>query len=201
MVARRCRRCGSGRNALPSEFFPLRTEALFAFDSSGNRVRCAGDRSDDPRSGRFGAGRFWDSPVEDGEECSSEQLVGEFQFLARCCGARWTAGGTMRKSAWGRMAGMRISTKVDYAIRALIEIARLEPGQVAKAEDIAKAQSIPRNFSPARRSAPSGNAVEPSGKPEAGTSPALPMISIADVIRATDGPLVSVHGVRPRMSP
>jgi Rrf2 family protein len=98
------------------------------------------------------------------------------------------------------MAGMRISTKVDYAIRALIEIARLEPGQVAKAEDIAKAQSIPRNFLLAVLADLRRAGMLSSRRGQTGgwyLARSADEISIADVIRATDGPLVSVHGVRP----
>lgn len=95
---------------------------------------------------------------------------------------------------------MRISAKVDYAIRALVEIARLEPGQVARAEDVATAQHIPRNFLQAvladlrRAGMVSSRRGQTGGWGLARTPDA---ISMADVIRAIDGPLVSVHGVRP----
>lgn len=95
---------------------------------------------------------------------------------------------------------MRISAKVDYAVRALIEIGRLEPGEVARAEDLAAAQGIPRTFllnvladlrkagMVASRRGQTGGWVLAR---DAGT------ISVADVIRATDGPLVNIAGSRP----
>lgn len=95
---------------------------------------------------------------------------------------------------------MRISAKVDYAVRALVEIARMEAGQLAKAEDVARAQSIPRNFLQALLADLRRAGVVASHRGQAGgwTLARPPeSISVADVIRATDGPLVSVHGSRP----
>lgn len=96
--------------------------------------------------------------------------------------------------------GMRISTKVDYAVRALVEIARLEPGRLAKAEDVAGAQGIPRNFLQAVLADLRRAGMVASQRGQAGgweLAREAGAISIADVIRATDGPLVSVHGSRP----
>ncbi|GAB3278918.1 RrF2 family transcriptional regulator [Parasphingorhabdus pacifica] len=95
---------------------------------------------------------------------------------------------------------MRISTKVDYAIRALVEIGQLEPGRIAKAEDVANTQHIPRNFLLAVLADLRKAGIVKSRRGQAGgwvlgKEPAS--ISVADVIRATDGPLVSVHGLRP----
>ncbi|PRW61752.1 RrF2 family transcriptional regulator [Actinopolyspora mortivallis] len=93
---------------------------------------------------------------------------------------------------------MRISAKVDYALRALIQIARAQTGPVS-AEDVALAQGIPRNFLQAVLSDLRRAGFVASRRGQAGgwvldRDPAS--ISIADVIRATDGPLVSVHGTR-----
>ncbi|MBA8824494.1 Rrf2 family protein [Saccharopolyspora lacisalsi] len=95
---------------------------------------------------------------------------------------------------------MRISAKADYAIRALVEITRGGSDQAVSAEDIAAAQQIPRNFLQAVLADLRRAGVVASRRGQAGgwvlaRSPET--ISIADVIRATDGPLVSVHGLRP----
>lgn len=95
---------------------------------------------------------------------------------------------------------MRISAKVDYAVRALVELARLSDGQVARAEDVATAQGIPRNFLLAVLADLRRAGIVASRRGQAGgwvlARPAE-AVSVADVIRALDGPLVSVHGVRP----
>ncbi|QIZ38995.1 Rrf2 family transcriptional regulator [Saccharopolyspora sp. ASAGF58] len=95
---------------------------------------------------------------------------------------------------------MRISAKVDYAVRALVELARLSPGKVARAEDVAAAQDIPRNFLLAVLADLRRSGIVASRRGQAGgwvlARPAE-AVSVADVIRAVDGPLVSVHGVRP----
>ena len=41
---------------------------------------------------------------------------------------------------------MRVSAKVDYALRALAELAAAPPGQPVKGEQLASAQEIPLNF-------------------------------------------------------
>ena len=41
---------------------------------------------------------------------------------------------------------MRVSAKVDYAIRATIELAAAAPGQPVKGDRIAQAQEIPPKF-------------------------------------------------------
>lgn len=95
---------------------------------------------------------------------------------------------------------MRISAKVDYAVRALVEIARSAPGQLMTAEDVATAQQIPRNFLLAILAELRRAGVLCSQRGQSGgwvlARPAE-TISVAEVIRATDGPLMSVHGVRP----
>jgi Rrf2 family protein len=93
---------------------------------------------------------------------------------------------------------MRVSAKADYAIRAVTELAAAPPGPV-KGERIAQAQEIPVKFLEniladlrnsgivmSRRGAEGGywlarNADE---------------ISLADVIRAVEGPLANVRGMR-----
>jgi Rrf2 family protein len=94
---------------------------------------------------------------------------------------------------------VQISAKADYAIRALIELAARGGGPV-KGEQLAVAQRIPAKFLEAilaqlrqarllqsRRGAEGGYwLARPPGE-----------ISLADIIRAADGPLASVRGRRP----
>ncbi|MFD9085173.1 RrF2 family transcriptional regulator [Streptomyces erythrochromogenes] len=95
---------------------------------------------------------------------------------------------------------MRISARADYAVRAALQLAVSQDDGPLKAEAIADAQDIPHKFlegilNDMRRgglvlSQRGGNGGYRLAKPA--TS-----ISIADVIRVVDGPLVSVRGVRP----
>lgn len=97
---------------------------------------------------------------------------------------------------------MHITAKVDYAVRTLVEIARLPAGPMAKvkAETIASAQQIPPKvletvLAELRRA----ELVTSRRGPDGGYRLARPAaeISIADVIRAIEGPLASVRGERP----
>ncbi|MER6254664.1 Rrf2 family transcriptional regulator [Streptomyces sp. NPDC001584] len=95
---------------------------------------------------------------------------------------------------------MRISARADYAVRAALQLAASQDDGPVKAEAIADAQDIPHKFlegilNDMRRgglvlSQRGGNGGYRLAKP-AGS------ISVADVIRVVDGPLVSVRGVRP----
>jgi Rrf2 family protein len=93
--------------------------------------------------------------------------------------------------------GVRTTAKADYAVRAAIELAASGDGPV-KAEAIAEAQSIPLNFLEnilvdLRRA----GVVESKRGASGGYTLARPAgeISIADVIRAVDGPLANVRGM------
>ncbi|SOE06660.1 Rrf2 family transcriptional regulator [Streptomyces sp. Ag109_G2-15] len=95
---------------------------------------------------------------------------------------------------------MRISARADYAVRAALHLAASRDDGPLKAEAIADAQDIPRKFlesilNDMRR----GSLVLSRRGGNGGYRLARPAesISIADVIRAVDGPLVSVRGVRP----
>ena len=95
---------------------------------------------------------------------------------------------------------MRVSAKSDYALRALIEMAGRVDGPAVSAEELGKLQDIPRTFLQAiladlRRS---GVVLSQRGQ-SGGWRLARPAgeVSVADVIRAVDGPLVSVYGLRP----
>jgi Rrf2 family protein len=97
------------------------------------------------------------------------------------------------------MLHMRLSARSDYALRAVIELAAAGPGHVT-AEQLARTQAIPGKFLEAiltqlRRA----GLVRSQRGPEGGFWLARPAasISLADVIRAIDGPLLGVRGERP----
>jgi Rrf2 family protein len=94
---------------------------------------------------------------------------------------------------------MRVSAKVDYALRALLELAAAPPGPV-KGERLATAQGIPPKFlenilTELRRA----EIVASQRGVDGGYRLAKPAseISVADVVRALEGPIASVRGVRP----
>lgn len=95
---------------------------------------------------------------------------------------------------------MRVSAKSDYALRALIEIAGRDDGGPVSAEELGRLQDIPHGFLQAiladlRRA---GIVVSQRGQSGGWRLAGKPEdIHIADVIRAVDGPLVSVYGLRP----
>jgi Rrf2 family protein len=91
---------------------------------------------------------------------------------------------------------MRISAKADYAVRAALEMAAAPEGQPVKGERLAEAQEIPLQFLEhillelkharlvqARRGAKGGYWL--ARPPEE--------ITLADVIRAVEGPLANIH--------
>ena len=93
---------------------------------------------------------------------------------------------------------MRVSAKVDYALRAMLELAAA--GGLVKGEQVATAQGIPQKFLESilldlrhaelvtsRRGVDGGYAL---GR-------AAEQITLADVIRAVEGPIATVRGVRP----
>ena len=95
---------------------------------------------------------------------------------------------------------MRVSAKADYALRALIEIVLRSDGSAVSAEQLGKAQDIPHGFLQAiladlRRSGIVRSQRGQSGGWRMGRP--AEEVSVADVIRAVDGPLVSVYGLRP----
>ena len=94
---------------------------------------------------------------------------------------------------------MRVSAKVDYGLRAMVELAAAPPGFVTSSE-LASAQAIPPKFLEnillqlrhaglitSQRGAEGGHRL--ARAPEE--------ISVADVIRALAGPIATVRGVRP----
>ncbi len=94
---------------------------------------------------------------------------------------------------------MRLSARVDYALRAAAELA-VGGERPVTAVQLAEAQRIPLKFlenilSQLRRS----GLVRSQRGPEGGYWLARPAgeIALADIIRAIDGPLVGVRGERP----
>ena len=94
---------------------------------------------------------------------------------------------------------MRVSAKVDYALRATIELAAAAPEQV-KGERLAAAQSIPHKFlENILADLRNGGIVASQRGADGGYRLARPAeeITVADVIRVVEGPIASVRGERP----
>ncbi|MBX7264623.1 Rrf2 family transcriptional regulator [Micromonospora sp. Llam7] len=98
---------------------------------------------------------------------------------------------------------MRLSARVDYALRAVTELASVTGagrGRPVTADQIARAQQIPPKFLESillqlRRS----GVVHAQRGPEGGYWLARPAeeITLAEVIRVIDGPLANIRGQRP----
>jgi Rrf2 family protein len=94
---------------------------------------------------------------------------------------------------------VQVTARIDYAVRALLELASSEAGRVTR-DELADAQEIPRRYLESillqlrrsglvigQRGASGGYVL---GRP-------ADQISIAEVSRAVDGPLALVQGQRP----
>lgn len=95
---------------------------------------------------------------------------------------------------------MRVSAKADYALRACIELAAAEGEGHVKGERIAQAQEIPLKFlENILGDLRQGGLVRSQRGAEGGYWLARPAeeITLAEVIRAVEGPLANVRGVRP----
>jgi Rrf2 family protein len=94
---------------------------------------------------------------------------------------------------------MRTTAKADYAVRAAIELAAAGDGPVT-AEAVASAQEIPLNFLENILVELKRAGIVESRRGSAGgyllARPAAE-ISVADVIRAVEGPLANVRGISP----
>jgi Rrf2 family protein len=95
---------------------------------------------------------------------------------------------------------MRVSAKSDYALRALIEIASRTDNAPVSAEELGRLQDIPHGFLQAiladlRRAGIVMSVRGQSGGWRMARDPAD--VTVADIVRAVDGPLVSVYGLRP----
>jgi Rrf2 family protein len=94
---------------------------------------------------------------------------------------------------------MRVSAKVDYAIRAMVELSAAAPGPT-KSERIATAQAIPPKFlENILLELRHAQLVSSQRGPDGGYRLARPPaeITLADVIRAVEGPIATVRGARP----
>jgi Rrf2 family protein len=94
---------------------------------------------------------------------------------------------------------MRISAKADYAVRAAVELAGAGEGPV-KGEAIARAQSIPLKFlENILGDLRHAGIVRSQRGAEGGYWLNRPAneVTVADIIRAVEGPLASVRGNRP----
>jgi len=95
---------------------------------------------------------------------------------------------------------VRVSAKSDYALRALVEIASRDGASPVSAEALGRAQEIPHGFLQAILADLRKADIVVSQRGQSGgwrfaRTPSD--VSVADVIRAVDGPLVSVYGLRP----
>ncbi|MDX6652513.1 MAG: hypothetical protein QOG09_697 [Solirubrobacterales bacterium] len=94
---------------------------------------------------------------------------------------------------------MRVSAKADYAVRAAIELAAAPEGPV-KGEAVAAAQQIPLRFLENILGELRHSGLVQSQRGSVGgywlAKPASE-ITVAEVIRAVEGPLASVRGERP----
>jgi Rrf2 family protein len=95
---------------------------------------------------------------------------------------------------------VRITAKADYAVRAAVELAASGDSGPVKAEQISAAQGIPLNFlenilAELRRA----GIVESRRGAAGGYLLARPAVevSLADVIRAVEGPIANVRGLSP----
>ena len=95
---------------------------------------------------------------------------------------------------------MRVTAKADYAVRATIELAAGEQGIPRKVDDLAQAQDIPISFlENILTQLKSAGIVRSQRGPEGGYWLARPPqeLTLAQVIRAVEGPLVGVRGQPP----
>ena len=96
---------------------------------------------------------------------------------------------------------MRITAKVDYAVRAAAELAAAPPGPV-KGDAIAGRQAIPPKFlenilADLRRAGLVASQRGAEGGYWLATDATA--VSVADIIRAVEGPLADVHGTPPEL--
>jgi len=97
---------------------------------------------------------------------------------------------------------LKVSASVDYALRAMVELAAAPPGEPVKADDIAARQAIPSRFlaqllAELRRADLVSSGRGYSGGYWLAVAPAT--VTVADVVRIIDGPLADVHGMSPEV--
>ncbi|MDP9464469.1 MAG: Rrf2 family transcriptional regulator [Actinomycetota bacterium] len=98
---------------------------------------------------------------------------------------------------------MRISAGLDYALRAMVELAAATPaGRPVKGDEIAARQAIPYRFLAQLLAELRRAELVSSGRGYAGGYwLAVPpsQITVADIARVIDGPLADVHGMSPEL--
>jgi Rrf2 family protein len=95
---------------------------------------------------------------------------------------------------------VRVSAKTDYALRAAVELAAAPDDKPVKGERIARAQEIPLRFlENILMQLRHAGLVDSRRGADGGYRLARPAteVTLADVIRAIDGPLAGVSGARP----
>jgi len=95
---------------------------------------------------------------------------------------------------------MRVSAKADYAIRAMIELAAADSDAPVKGDRLAQAQQIPPKFlENILGDLRNAGLVRSQRGIDGGYRLGRPAteVSVADVIRAVEGPIANVRGVRP----
>jgi Rrf2 family protein len=98
---------------------------------------------------------------------------------------------------------VRITAKADYAVRAAIELAAVADSRPVTAEQLAAAQDVPLSFlENILRELRHAGLVHSQRGHDGGFRLARPasQISVADVIRAVEGPLATVRGGPPENS-
>lgn len=94
---------------------------------------------------------------------------------------------------------MRVTARVDYAVRAGRELALSHPGTLS-AEAIAARQELPLAFTKqimARMRRAGIVVAQRGGEGGYRLGPDPAMVSVADIVRAVEGPLADVHGTPP----
>lgn len=95
---------------------------------------------------------------------------------------------------------MHVTAKADYALRAIVELVGATPSEPRKVEQIAQAQEIPISFlENILAQLRSAGVVRSQRGPDGGYWLARPPeeITLAAVMRAVEGPLVGIRGLRP----
>jgi Rrf2 family protein len=95
---------------------------------------------------------------------------------------------------------MHVTAKADYAVRAVVELASGSQDSPRKVDQVAQAQGIPVSFlENILTQLRSAGLVRSQRGPEGGYWLAHPPeeVNLAQVIRAVEGPLVGVRGLRP----
>lgn len=93
---------------------------------------------------------------------------------------------------------MRMSAKAEYAVRAMVQLATAEIGTLVKTDDLAAAQGIPAQFLVDILSVLRTDRLVRSQRGRDGgyeLARSATEISVADVLRCIDGPLVSVRDI------